>query len=284
MCLPRLTWKDIRDPLPFEIMTKAVDLPSAKQKKNFLGITKRQAADNTSLHGHIAVKSWCGDTGQPPCRARISCRRQVSADFQTPITLDHDSTRTSGSEGCTRRHRTKHIFLGEPINQGPSWNGTWIMDTARCISHHLTILWVTFFPKWCQGLIEKLWLLNRRAAPKKVIICYGSGTRRGGHDQGLFDYSGKMASSTVAFPRPPHCKADGTWNCSGGIDHGLHRLIQVVWQFSLSFPDCTGIHGLLEEKMFGTQDIFFVSKKTCYASSPGLKERLMAFEDGLKMN
>ena len=44
----------------------------------------------------------------------------------------------------------------------------------------------------------------------------------------------------------------GTWNCSGGIDPGQHRLIRVVWQFPSPFPGCPGLHGLWKKNKWNT--------------------------------
>ena len=108
----------------------AVDLPSANQgkKRNFLGISKGQ---NTSLHDHMFFQSQRGGSGRPSCRTRTFAGGEFQLIFRPQSPFKSDSNRTSSSEGCTGRHGIKHFFLKEPINHGPSWNVTGIMDTAR---------------------------------------------------------------------------------------------------------------------------------------------------------
>ena len=152
--------------MPFEIITKAVDLPSANQGKiqNFLGITKGQ---NTSLHDHMFFQSQRGGSGRPSCRTRTFAGSEFQLIFRPQSPFKNDSNRTSSSEGCTGRHGIKHFFLKEPINHGPaemsreSWTrldpsmitpgqAGISLQSWRLDPHFLPVI----FPKSCQPLIN----------------------------------------------------------------------------------------------------------------------------------
>ena len=155
MCLPRLTWKYIRDPLPFEIMTRAVDLSGANQEKTepfwnnqttsswqhqpswshccqVLVWRHRSAPLSRENFLPAASFSWFPDPNHP--RSRFDSNIRFGGVYKTPSNQAHLLGRTNQSgaklkwhlnHGHSSMHLTSsHYFVGHVLSQvmpGSDW-------------------------------------------------------------------------------------------------------------------------------------------------------------------